>query len=148
MWLPPHQVLTPLGVSSPRTLSLLDAAGRMDFRSHLSIWQLYEPSSTDRVTDVFAYWLLLSSWDLKQVRPPPSLSAQEDRGHQDPLAGPSHAHTQLLIVTYFWQLHPFEWIFPEGNVPTSSKIFKSQIENDSLVNTRTFICPLPPHTRS
>ncbi|KAI4541265.1 hypothetical protein MG293_008407 [Ovis ammon polii] len=38
----------------------------MDFRSHLSIWQLYEPSSTDRVTDVFAYWLLLSSWDLKQ----------------------------------------------------------------------------------
>lgn len=55
------------------------------------------------MSDVFAYWLLLSSWDLKQVHPPPSLSAQEDRGHQDSLAGPSHTHTiahsYILLAT-------------------------------------------------
>ena len=37
----PFQAPALLGVSCPGTLSLSDLAGRVDFRSHLSIWQLY-----------------------------------------------------------------------------------------------------------
>lgn len=149
MCLLPHQVLTPLGVSSPRTRpcwtqpgawiseaispfgSFMNLVRRIEWLTCLLIGYSRPLGTSSRCAHLHLY----------QPRRTGDTRTPLQTHH-------THTHTQLLTVTYFWQLRPFEWIFPEGNVPTSSKKFKSQIENDSLVKTRTFICPLPPCLRS
>lgn len=97
---PTHLSTGPEGCHCPGTLAPVAAAGCMDFRSWLAIRQLYGPDSMDQVIDMFAYQLSCLSRDPGHEPLPPSPSAQEERGHQDPLTASSHTHSLTNTHNY------------------------------------------------